>query len=78
MANEPKLMPCRKCGAGALPFREVKANESDYRLVGIKCIGCGSNQVESILKSASGNETDAAVMRQLKVWNERSLADGAK
>ena len=70
-----KLMPCKKCGAGALPFREFKANESDYRLVGIRCIGCGSHRVESIRKMSSAEEIDAAMMRQVKIWNEVNADD---
>ena len=72
MENKLLMNRCKKCGAFALPFREAKANESDYQLIGIACFECGNNVLKPILKTASAEERDAAMMAQLALWNKRN------
>ena len=74
---ESKLMPC-KCGGTVLPFAVTKANESDYRLVGVKCMVCGKYEAVSIKKMSGADAYNDAVMQSFKKWNERRSADDHK
>lgn len=70
---ESGILQC-KCGGSALGYAEMKDNESDYRLIGIRCEKCGKEYYKSIKKMCSANTQQHAWQVLIKRWNDWSEA----
>ena len=62
---------CR-CGGIAFGYIESKANESDYKLIGIKCEKCGKEFYKRLKKMCQPITQQHAWEKILKQWNDWS------